>query len=239
MIYITGDTHGFIERFRNNALGDAEWTKDDYLIVCGDFSFIYNNDETEKLELDELEKKPYTILFVDGNHENFTVLNSLPVENWHGGKIHRIRKNIIHLMRCQIFEIEGKRFLTIGGAYSIDRSLRKKNVSYWDEELLSDSEYEEAVELIKQKREFDYVITHTAPSAVIKAMGYYVDAHDMRTTSLFDTISQNCNFIHWYFGHFHEDIRSILVENVSGGFTALLDDVVTPDEDVPFRFNAF
>lgn len=33
-----------------------------------------------------LNDRPFTTLFVDGNHENFDLLNAYPVENWHGGK---------------------------------------------------------------------------------------------------------------------------------------------------------
>ena len=39
-----------------------------------------------------------------------------PVAEWHGGKVHRIRPHVLHLMRGQIFELEGCRFFTMGGA---------------------------------------------------------------------------------------------------------------------------
>jgi hypothetical protein len=38
------------------------------------------------------------------------------VENWHGGKVQAIRKNVLHLMRGQIYEIEGQTFFIMGGA---------------------------------------------------------------------------------------------------------------------------
>lgn len=43
-----------------------------------------------------------------------------PVAEWHGGKVHRIRPHVLHLMRGQIFELEGCRFFTMGGAKSHD-----------------------------------------------------------------------------------------------------------------------
>jgi predicted phosphodiesterase len=97
-------------------MNDNTWSENDYLIVCGDFGYIFLNDDREKAFLDYLETKPYTICFVDGNHENFPVIYSYPKELWHGGYIHRIRKNILHLMRGQVFEIEGKKIFTFGGA---------------------------------------------------------------------------------------------------------------------------
>ena len=39
---------------------------------------------------------------------------------WHGGKVHRIRPHVLHLMRGQIYELEGYRFFTMGGAKSHD-----------------------------------------------------------------------------------------------------------------------
>ena len=72
---------------------------------------------------------PFSVLFVDGNHENFDLLNSYPVEIWKGGKVHRVKPNITHLMRGQVFEIEGKTIFTFGGATSIDRDFRTEGMS--------------------------------------------------------------------------------------------------------------
>ena len=43
-------------------------TKDDCAIICGDFGGIWNGDADER---HWLEAKPFTTLFVSGNHENF------------------------------------------------------------------------------------------------------------------------------------------------------------------------
>ena len=134
MIYITGDTHGDIGRMDIPFIPE-EITADDYLIICGDFGFVFFDNVAENKILNTLAKKPFTICFIGGNHENFNALINYPVEEWNGGKVHRIRKNILHLMRGQVFTIEGKTFFTMGGAYSIDRYRRRKDISYWEEEL--------------------------------------------------------------------------------------------------------
>lgn len=222
MIYITGDTHGDIGRFNDlNMQGESSWTKDDYLIICGDFGFIFYNNNEEKLKLDELEKKPYTILWADGNHENFKALNDYPTEIWHGGKVHRIRKNILHLMRGQIFDIEDKSFFIMGGAYSIDRYMRTKDLSYWEEEIPTDAEYKETTKnLTACNKEMDYIITHTAPREIVRRMGYYPDVHDMELTGYLEWIMYECKYKHWFFGHWHED------RAIGENFTALFFDVV-------------
>ncbi len=213
MIYITGDLHGDINRFSDEFLpNQSEWTEQDYLIVCGDFGFIFFDNEREKEKLDLLEKKPFNILFVDGNHENFNALYKYPVEDFCGGKTHKIRKNIRHLMRGQCFTIEGKTFFTMGGAYSIDRAMRQKNVSYWDAEMPNNEEYKEASDTIfKNNNKFDFIITHTAPRMIIRFLGYYPDFHDMELTGYLEWVEYSCEFKKWFFGHFHED-ESLLDE---------------------------
>ena len=46
MIYITGDTHGDIKRFKTRSA--KKLTKDDILIVCGDFGFLWDESKKEK-----------------------------------------------------------------------------------------------------------------------------------------------------------------------------------------------
>lgn len=207
MIIVTGDTHGEQGRFKYLATqGETEWTENDYLIVSGDFGYLFLNDSYENVFLNHLEEKPYTICFVDGNHENHAALNEFPVEIWNGGKIHRIRKNVIHLMRGQIFEIDGKKILTFGGAYSRDRAQRTEGYSFWREEIPNESEFKEATENIKAHNfEVDYVITHTAPSEIIRKMGKKPDPHDAEFTGFLEWIMYEVKFKKWFFGHWHDD----------------------------------
>lgn len=207
MVYIIGDTHGDYFKF-----SDIErklfLTEYDYVIVCGDFGFIFTNSKLEQRILDDLAKKEYTILFVDGNHECFPVLNKFPVEKWNGGKIHRIRPNIIHLMRGQIFNIEGKTFFTFGGAFSTDRGFRRLNESYWNEEIPNNDEINEGrANLEKVGNKVDYIITHTMPSSVIRLLGYYIDDKmpDKHFTDFLDEVRTTVTYQKWLAGHFHKD----------------------------------
>lgn len=118
MIYLTGDTHIPIDIHK---IAASQWpdqmnmSKDDYLIVCGDFGLLFNYRETGKslpscLEdncwdkeelwwLNWLEERPFTTLFVDGNHENYDRLKKYPALEWNGGKVQMISDSVIHLMR--------------------------------------------------------------------------------------------------------------------------------------------
>ena len=47
-------------------------------------------------------------------------MSKYPTEEWNGGKIQRIRPHVIHLMRGQVFDLQGYSFFTMGGARSHD-----------------------------------------------------------------------------------------------------------------------
>ena len=76
MIYAAGDLHGNTLRFQPQYFPEqAGMTKDDYMIVCGDAGLVWHGDKSDDPQLDRLEALPFTVLFVDGNHENFDALN--------------------------------------------------------------------------------------------------------------------------------------------------------------------
>ena len=123
MIYLTGDCHGDFYRFTKRQrlklpflLGD-----NDYVIVCGDLGLLWVKDEEFAYNLEWLSRLPFTILWVQGNHENYDLIAEYPMEMWHGGKVrHIVRDKIILLERGQVFHVEGKNFFTFGGASSHD-----------------------------------------------------------------------------------------------------------------------
>lgn len=120
-IFMTGDTHGDFGRFSTGAFPEQkDLSKDDYVIICGDFGGIWDGSEAEQQVLDWLENRPFTTLFVDGNHENFDLLHTCPVQEWHGERVQVIRPSVLHLTRGQVYEISGKRIFTMGGASSHD-----------------------------------------------------------------------------------------------------------------------
>ena len=119
MIYITGDTHGGFQRFGNKYFPPQKhMSREDYVIITGDFGGLWDGGPKDWYWLDWLSGKPFTTLFVDGNHENFDLLNALPEKEWHGGRVHEVRENILHLMRGQVFTFGGLTWFTMGGASS-------------------------------------------------------------------------------------------------------------------------
>ncbi len=207
---ISGDTHStldidkIVNFFEKN--GD-KYSENDYLIICGDVGVCGFSAENEAATREILRNLPVTSLFIDGNHENFYELNSYPVDDWNGGNVHIIEKNIIHLMRGQIFKINGTSFFTFGGAYSIDRMYREKGISWFPEEIPTIEEYETGWEnLEKEHYQVDYIITHSGPREVVAAMGYGEMSDDeTELRQYLQRVADNTDFKAWFFGHFHED----------------------------------
>lgn len=206
MVFVTGDTHGDPERLSKNAL---KALKDgDTLIICGDFGFIWNNSHAEKKVLKALSKRRYNICFIDGTHENFDLLRAYPVTKWNGGSVHKISDNIFHLMRGQIFEIEGLKIFTMGGGESADLDSRLDDNPWLKYEIPSKEELlEGANNLEKADCKIDVIITHE-PSTTIKGFLTLGDNEPVRVTALnayFDELSKCSEFDRWFFGSLHLD----------------------------------
>ncbi len=229
MIYVTGDCHGGFQRFGIKYFPNQKaMCRDDCVIITGDFGGVWDDSPREVYWLDWLEEKPFTTLFVDGNHENFDRLSELPVHQWRGGKVRYIRPHVLHLMRGQVFEIGGLMWFTMGGAASHDiqdgildpaapdfeqeywfkrrtwQMFRVKGVSWWHEELPSDEEYEEAVRNLERASwQVDCVLTHCAPTSIQQKLdtNYTPD----RLTDFLQTVMERCRFDYWFFGHYHRN----------------------------------
>ena len=56
MIYITGDTHSNFLRFTEEKFPiQTEMTKDDYIIICGDFGGVWTFEEESRREKEALD----------------------------------------------------------------------------------------------------------------------------------------------------------------------------------------
>lgn len=228
MVFVTGDCHGNFQRFSRRYFPEQKtMDRNDYIIICGDFGGVWANTPEERYWLDWLEDRPFTTLFVDGNHENFDRLNALPVHHWHGGAVHHVRPHVIHLMRGQLYEIDGRTFFTMGGAQSHDvedgildpaepdfqdrqRELKRAGRhrfrvlgrSWWPGELPSDAEYLAAMEMLERASwKTDYVITHCAPTHIALVMNHHNEADAL--SDFLEMVDRRLEYTGWFFGHFH------------------------------------
>lgn len=233
MIYITGDCHGDWRRFSSDNFPEGnEMTRDDYVIVCGDFGIWWDNDE-ERYWLKWLSEKPFTVLFVDGNHENFDRLKKYEEVELLGGKAHKIADNIYHLMRGYVFEIEGKKFFAFGGASSHDiddgildekdfdtledfrktwaqwdkqnKMFRVNHMTWWADEMPDAFEQERGLKNLSTfNNEVDFIVSHCCPQEVVSILSQGCYQPDS-LTMYFNQIAHDVRFKKWFFGHYHDN----------------------------------
>lgn len=98
------------------------------------------------------------ILVTLGNHEPYDKYT--PLLEAHPGCAVRISRVVWLLPRPFQFEIHGRRFVSFGGAASVDRLLRTEGEDWWPDERILDEHVEAALRL-----EADVMITHESPTS--------------------------------------------------------------------------
>lgn len=226
-IIVTGDIHGnpFQRLNVENFPEGKTYTKEDYVIILGDFGLVWDDSAMEHSCLDWLENKPWTTLFIDGNHENYDLLNKFPIEEWGGGRVQKIRSSVIHLLRGEVYDIGGYKFLAMGGARSHDiqdgvlevgdprikiwkkddfKLFRINHISWWEEEIPNEKERKNALKnLAENDYKIDYILTHEAPSSDVVLMDHLLYHPDEYSKWLEMEIRQKVKYKKWFFGHYH------------------------------------
>ncbi len=241
--FCCGDTHG-IPSHTSKKLNSTIWpeqkklTKGDNLFVLGDFGWIFYEEETDKEQeywLKWLAQKKYTLIVVPGNHENYDVIEKLPIIDKWGAKVRVLERSygiIYFLERGYVYTINGKTFFAMGGAQSSERPDNQKKeptmyggwssygspktkeivegINWWSRELPSKSEYDRAIKSLDAVNwVVDYVITHTCPSSVVKLIATKDKKHrenDPLSIWFEKKILDKLTFKEWFFGHFHVDM---------------------------------
>ena len=240
MIYLTGDTHSEFRRFQKQIFPEQkEMTKEDFVIILGDFGGVwYRSDskdtrarKTEDHNLDELDARSFTTLFLPGNHENYDRLlgEEFPEKSFAGGRVKVIRPSVYMLMRGEMYLLDGARFWAFGGARSHDirdgilkygapaykeelkrfrrqrKEFRVEGLSWWREELPSEEEMAHGRKVLQDNGwETDFVLTHCAPSSVQKEMGF---EDTDRLTDYLEEIHRKLKYKRWFFGHYHDNLQ--------------------------------
>ncbi len=204
--FITGDTHAEFNRLSTSKFKEqANLTKDDVVIILGDFGGIWNangEDGYERWWLNWLESKPFTTVFVDGNHENFDRLAKLEEREWNGGKVGVVRESIFHLKRGEVFNINGKTFLAIGGAKSVDQEYREEGKTWWPQEEVTDADLENADKnLEKVGNKVNYILAHDIPLS--KKPKFNFMKAPSATNWRLEQIHQTTEYEMWFAGHYH------------------------------------
>jgi len=210
VVYITGDMHGDPDRLKSRDMRRLK--KGDTLLVCGDFGFVWDGSKTEQAMLKKLGKLKYNIAFVDGVHENFALLEQYPVVQWNGGRARHINGKLHHLLRGELFTIEGNTYLAMGGGVCPDDDYRTQDDLRIARETPNYDELKNAADNLQVTNgHVDYIITHEPPIRIKAFLQLKKQQHEsVDSTGLhnfFDEVMAKCTFKRWFFGSMHVDKR--------------------------------
>lgn len=220
MIYVTGDTHGDKTRLKRKNLKKIK--KGDYLIICGDFGFVWKGDRSEKRFLKRLGKRKYSILFVDGAHENFNELEKYPAEEWNGGKTRHISGNLRNLMRGEVFNLGEDVIFAFGGGHLDEPSADYEYSGA--PELPTEEDFKKGLAKLEKLGSVDYIFSYEAPSRITEFLRLSKTDFGHLNTFL-DILSERCEFKKWFFGQHH------INKTVSSKYQAVYDRVIKADKE--------
>lgn len=172
-ILVAGDIHGKIDH--------AQWIVDravtqevDHILQVGDFGF-WTHQEWGVEFLDELSESlteaGLTITVVRGNHDNTAkILKDHGHDRDEYGFV-RVRENLRLAPDGLVWEWGGKRFISLGGAYSLDkkdRLYREKiyqcpGEHWFPEEEMTDEDLDRYIEGGPERR-IDVIVAHDRPA---------------------------------------------------------------------------
>lgn len=195
--FITGDMHGDLE-FKQ--INEAKKLGATHLVMVGDFGYVWDGKEKDKSQLDFISKTGIEILWIDGNHENYDALKEYPEEKRYGGNVHKIRDNIFHLCRGNVYKLNGKKVFVMGGAHS--RDCWKEGKYWWPDEKINDKDKFIALTNLKNyKYEVDIVLTHSGSTEMVKGLDKDFPIDDI--TEYLSYLEEKLKYDWWYFGHMH------------------------------------
>lgn len=225
-IYVIGDLHGDYDLIDAKLVDQRKLVaKHNVLFVAGDAGFI-NSYETKDSILQRkqyLNKIPFIVIAVLGNHENYDIIEKLPIVELFGGKCYKEDGvDVYYALNGQIFDIDGTKFFTYNGGLSIDKEKRleyeeKYGVKLWWEQEVNVDGFDDAFKkIITQK--IDYVITHDVPRSIFFKLTPFIPGRFKNNPcalhDCFEKVYSLRNFKHWYAGHYHPSYP-VTIENVT------------------------
>ena len=213
MIYLTGDTHGDFRRVA--AFCDkADTTKDDVLVILGDVGLNYYGNPKDRRLKQQLNELPVTLFCIHGNHEKRPEKLPAYIEtDWRGGKVYIEPEfpSLLFAKDGELYELNGKRCIAIGGAYSVDKYHRLANKWGWwaDEQPSQEIKAQVESRLDTENWAVNVVLTHTCPLRYIPTEvflpGIDQNTVDNGTEEWLEKIESKLSYDRWYCGHYHTD----------------------------------
>lgn len=233
MIYITGDMHREFYR-----LHDIEKNKDNMLIILGDAGINYYLDERDKLLKEQLNSYNIKLFCVQGNHEekpkNISTYKEIDM---FGGKVYIEEEypNLIFAKNGELYDIDNKKVLVIGGAYSVDKNYRIIYGHPWfKDEQLSKEEKDNILNKYKNEH-IDIILSHTCPlkyePTEVFMKGIDQSDVDKSMEQFLNKVEESINYDKWYCGHYHTEKQIDKLEFMFGRIKVFNKDEFYPKYD--------
>ena len=211
MIYLTGDTHRDFDRIFDFC-ADNDTTTDDVLIILGDAGINLFLDESDRELKKVLSTLEVTLFCIHGNHEERPfMIDSYIEKEWNGGVVYYEEEfpNLLFAKDGEIYDLEGRKAIAIGGAYSVDKFYRLSGHAPWFPTEQPTDELMDYVEraLDRVGWKVDAVLSHTVPLKY-EPTEEFLDTIDQSTVDKtteewLDAIEDRLDYERWYCGHYH------------------------------------
>ena len=234
MIYITGDRHGDFTDLKVDSMC-GKYTENDIVIILGDAGINYyvkkkRNDEgnllqeekkCRKLKEDIQSAVKATVFCIHGNHEARPGrIAGYQKKKWHSGTVYYQKEypNILFAKDGEVYDFNGKKYIVIGGAYSVDKMFRLLYGYNWFEDEQPSEVIKKKVEkrLEKENWKIYGVLSHTCPYRYEPRELFLKEVDqskvDNSTEKWLDTIEKKLDYQVWYFGHYHGE-KAIIQED--------------------------
>ena len=182
--FITGDKHRQFDRVKKFC-HEMNTRRKDVLIILGDAGLNYYDDERDDALKEEISDLKITLFCLHGNKENRPQnVGTYGIRNFCGGKVYYEPKypNIYFAIDGEIYTFEGKKYMVVGGAHSVDKMhCLEEGKPFWFDEMPDDT-VKATVErnLLNEENKIYGMMTHTCPI-------------DYLPTEMFMSTSQNAS----------------------------------------------
>ena len=225
MLFVTGDCHGDFRRFSTRAFPlQKQLTGQDIVVILGDAGFLWDGGRSDQWWLDWLDSRPFTVVDIGGNHENYDLLEQYPLVHRFGGAAYQLRDSVFHLCRGQVVQLGGFSAFVMGGAQSHDmeailprdgqlkereRRFARRGIPYrvlgkswWFRELPSQQElYTGWNTLRREGHGIELVLSHCAPTSVQQLLAPRYPQNDL--TDFLQLVKESAPYEQWFCGHYH------------------------------------
>lgn len=216
-LLILGDTHGNMHHLQK-AANIARRNKVDQIIQVGDFGFLFDENKLQSVTNVLSQGGGIPLIWFDGNHENFDMLADLGATP-QDGEPTQLTELVTYSPRGYVWDFDGIKTMTLGGAFSIDKDWREPHITWWAQEMITEGDIRRACD----KGKVDLLLTHDAPQLppkldlYMQKMGFDVGGYktdkDSRNNRLAVTaVMQAVRPSLVIHGHFHYRYNDMLMD---------------------------